>query len=486
MPKDHVEVRLDSSDFSTKHVQVGKLVGDEVISQLFRFELDIVVTDPDDVDPDSLPGAEVDIVFELSGAEIRRQHAVITEVRDGLETEVPFRTYHLVLQPRAFRLTMVETQEIFLDLSVPEIIKQKLQLVGLGDEDVEMRLSGTYPKREFVVQYRETDLAFISRLAEHLGISFYFEQHDDKDRIVFSDAPTGFGEVVRENPVRWMPHGEPTDVYALQASRRVMPSSWVMQDYNDQQPLLDITGSHDATDGLAGGVVEYGAHYFTPEEGKVLAKVRAEEREALCRYHEGESDVTELAAGDAFALQGHPRLDDGHRFLVVSVHHEITQVTIGQSSNFQPTRYRNTFRVVDALKNYRPPRVTARPKIHGVATAFIEPNTDQSIGKIAQLDDQGRYTLKVHFDPAPLGGRPRNSHRVRMLQNHSGPNYGTHLPLKAGIEVLLVFVDGDPDRPLIVGSTHNPVTPSPVNVKNALMHRIKTASGILIEMKDDF
>jgi type VI secretion system secreted protein VgrG len=73
-----------------------------------------------------------------------------------------------------------------------------------------------------------------------------------------------------------------------------------------------------------------------------------------------------------------------------------------------------------------------------------------------------------------------------MVQNHSGPNYGTHLPLKAGIEVLLVFVEGDPDRPLIVGSTHNPVTPSPVTVKNPLMHRIKTAAGILIEMKDDF
>jgi type VI secretion system secreted protein VgrG len=135
---------------------------------------------------------------------------------------------------------------------------------------------------------------------------------------------------------------------------------------------------------------------------------------------------------------------------------------------------------------YRPSRATKCPRIDGVLTGVIEPRVDGVMGQLAELDDQGRYTVRFYFDPAPLGGRPLSTHRVRMIQQHSGPNYGTHLPLKAGTEVLVVFVDGDPDRPLIVGSVHNPATPTPVTSRNPSMSRIVTASGIMIEMKDHF
>jgi len=105
---------------------------------------------------------------------------------------------------------------------------------------------------------------------------------------------------------------------------------------------------------------------------------------------------------------------------------------------------------------------------------------------VADLDAQGRYTVRFYFDTSPQGERPKSSHPVRQVQQHSGPNYGTHLPLKAGIEVLVAFIDGDPDRPLIVGSVHNPVTPSPVTDTDPHKHRVKTASGILVEMRDAF
>jgi type VI secretion system secreted protein VgrG len=487
MARDYVRAELQGA-FDATRVQIHKLSGAEVISQLFHFDVEIAVIEPADLVPEALCGSEVDIVFEHKGLEhtfVRRVHAMVVAMDDLLDTEPEFRTYRLRLAPRAHRLTLVETQEVFLNLSVPEIITRKLDLVGLSGADVELRLTGTYAPRELTVQYKETDYAFICRLCEHLGISFFFELVGGKDVMVFTDHADGFAKIERAEPVVFRARGETSDVFQLESTQQLMPSAWVLQDYNYRTPQLDLTVSHEAAAGFAGGVVEYGAHHRTPEEGKTLAAVRAQEREARCRYLSGKSDLPEFHGGATFKLEEHPRLD-GAQLLLVEVHHDLTQVTVGHGSDEEPQPYVNTFRAVSAKTMYRPPRITPRPKMHGVATALIEPNATGEIGKVARIDEQGRYTVKFYFDPSPIGSKPRSSQQVRMIQQHSGPDYGTHMPLKAGIEVLIIFVDGDPDRPLIVGSVHNPVTPSPVVEKSELFHRIKTAAGVLIEMKDDF
>jgi type VI secretion system secreted protein VgrG len=486
MPKDRVEVRLESTDFACEHVQISRMNGEEAISQLYAFDLEIVVLTPGELTIDEISGAEVDLVFETAGRELRRVHGMVSGVEDLLDSEPLFRTFRLRISPRAFRLTLVETQEIFLDLSVPDIIKAKLALVGLGDEDVQMRLMSTYPAREFVVQYKETDLAFISRLTEHLGISFFFEQHDGKDLLVFTDHAHGFSPIVREEPVIYRPRGEQCDVFALTQKRQVMPSAFVQQDYNYRTPLLDLTTTHEVPEGFAGGVVEYCQHPKTPEASQLLARIRAEERFAETHYLEGKSDVCAFSTGATFHLDDHPRFEGGKDFLLVAIRHEVTQVVLGLSINPEIIAYANEFRITESSRVYRPARTTKRPRIDGVLTGVIEPNVDGVMGQMAQLDEQGRYTVRFYFDPSPIGGKPLSTHRVRMIQQHSGPNYGTHMPLKAGTEVLVIFVDGDPDRPLIMGSVHNPVTPTPVTSRNPSMHRIVTASGIMIEMKDHF
>jgi type VI secretion system secreted protein VgrG len=381
------------------------------------------------------------------------------------------------------RLALVETQEIFLEQSVPDVIRAKLARVDLGD--VEMRLLGSYAKREYITQYRETDLAFVSRLAEHLGISFFFEEQGGLDRVVFTDHASGFQPVAGESTLPFVRRGETQSVHRLKAYRNVMPGLWAHQDYNYRIPSVDLTATHEVPDAFAGGVIEYAAHYKTVAEGQALARVRAEERQAICDHYEGASDVCWLSAGGRFTLTDHPRLDGNQDLLVVEIEHEIVQVTQTHGGD-GVKRYENRFRAVPGGRTYRPPRVTPRPRIHGLLTARVEPREDQAIGKVAEIDEHGRYTIRFYFDTSPFGGRPKSSHRVRLIQHHVGPDYGTHLPLKAGVEVLVAFVDGDPDRPLIVGAAPNPVTPSPVNNFDAKMHRIKTASGILIQMKDHF
>jgi type VI secretion system secreted protein VgrG len=165
--------------------------------------------------------------------------------------------------------------------------------------------------------------------------------------------------------------------------------------------------------------------------------------------------------------------------LIVEVHHEATQAVWGGEKG----SYVNTFRGVPGQLSYRPPRVTPRPRIAGFVTAIVDAGAGGS-PDYAQIDQQGRYMVRFLFDSAASGGRLA-SRPVRMIQNHAGENYGTHFPLKPGIEVLIAFVNGDPDRPLIVGAAPNALTPSPVDSRNRTTHRIKTMAGIRIDLVDE-
>ena len=481
MVRDFLEVRLESKEFPCDHVQIHRLTGREAISQLFEFELEVVSTRADEPTAAAMSSAEATIIFHHNHIEVRRIFGMIVEVDEMLETEVETRIYRLKFVPRAFRSTMIETQEIYMDLTVPEIIQQKLDLVGLGAEDREFRLMATYPKLEFVVQYKESDLAFISRLAEHVGMSFFFVHEDERDKIVFTDHKDGFCRVPGHDTAHFQPRGEKNDVYHLEGKTRLIPASYVMQDYNYRMPGLDITGTVESAVGFAGGVVEHGAHYKTPEAGKAMAQIRAEEREATRYVYTGKSEMCWFDAGVRFKLENHARLDK-EDLLIIEVQHRLIQA-VSMHGGADDERYTNTFTAIDSTLTYRPPRITPKPRIHGVLTGVVEQEPETDIAKHALLDEHGRYTIRFLFDTAPLGEK-KASRPVRMIQPHAGPNYGMHFPLKPGIEVLLAFVNGDPDRPLIVGAVPNPETPSPVRQGNSLMNRIKTVSGILVEMKD--
>ncbi|WP_437326178.1 type VI secretion system Vgr family protein [Sorangium sp. So ce381] len=477
---DSLDIRLELSGFSSDLLQVNRLSGREAISQLFTFEVEVACPSDAGVDGQTLTGESVAIVFEQDGVELRRVHGMIAEVHDLLANLRDYRAYRLRIVPRAFRLTLVETTEISMNKAVPDIIKQKLELVGLSGSDVELRLTGTYPPREFTVQYQETDLAFVSRLAEHAGISFFFEHQDGQDTMVFTDG-AGFKPAAGAESVHFRERGETRDVFELEARSRLVPSVYVARDYNYRQPMLDLTSEHVLSTGYAGGIVEYGGHYKTPAEGKALAQVRAEERQATQLVYAGRSSVCAIGAGGRSVLEGHPSLESLD-LLFVEVEHRASQAAGGLGGGDEPRRYVNTFRAIPGKNTYRPPRVTKAPRIGGVVTGIVDAGPGGG-GNDAQIDDQGRYMVRFLFDTGAAGGV--TSRPVRMLQNHAGANYGTHFPLKPGTEVLIAFVNGDPDRPVIVGAAPNPLTPSPVNSANRSTHRIKTQGGIVFDLVDE-
>jgi type VI secretion system secreted protein VgrG len=478
---DDIHVRLASEAFDCSRLRVQSLHGKETLHRLFDFEVGLVHFKDDAPSPDEMAGARVTLILERAGVE-RHLHGLIAEVHDHLApdafTRTDLRFYRVRIVPRAFLLSLVETQDIFLGLTVPQIIQKKLATVSL-DGATDLRLTGTYPEREFVVEYQESDLAFVSRLAEHLGVSFHFEHDERGDRIVFSDDNTGFLRLAR--PARYDLGGAAhIGVSKLTAERRIIPAYYACRDYNYRHPQVDLTAERSIDVGFAGGVIDHGSHYKTPAEGAALVKVRAEERAATQLVYAGEGNRFDFTAGGCFCVEGHADLAHDTELLITEVEHHGAQTTLGLEASVGELEYRNTFRAIPASRAYRPPRTTPCPRIYGLVTGIIDAGPGGSHRR-AQIDDHGRYWVRFLFDTSPPGDAPP-SRRIRMVQNHVGENYGTHLPLKAGTEVVISFIDGDPDRPLIVGAVYNPLKPSPVIDESAIVHRVKTQTGITIDM----
>jgi type VI secretion system secreted protein VgrG len=473
----HTEIRLESNDFSCEKVWVRRLDGREAISQLFEFELEIVLQDEAGLDTSKVAGGLVTILFTDNGLIQRRIHGMVARVDDLLDADGGVHAYRLHVRPRAYRMTLIEMLDVYVDQSLPDVIKTKLESSGL-EGAFDLRLSASYEKREFICQYKETDLDFVSRWCEHVGISFFFEQTETADRIIFADYEAGFD--ANEAPVPFRKRGRTHDVHQLELRTSVTPSVFVVQDYNYRTPLVDLSASHELATGYAGGVVEYGAHFKTPDEAARFALIRAEERQARGRVYAGEADIPHLSAGYRFKLEGHPKVEDAE-MLVVSVEHHAVQAH--HHAETEPSRYTAKFTAVSAKQTYRSPRRTARPRVPGVVTGVIDGGLNPGSADLARIDDQGRYYVRLLFDTGASGER-RASHPIRMAQPHAGPGYGHHFPLRPGVEVIVVFVEGDPDRPVISGAVPNPLNPSPVVAVDAHINRVRTQSGIVMEMHD--
>ena len=268
-------------------------------------------------------------------------------------------------------------------------------------------------------------------------------------------------------------------MFRVEQEQTLIPSMFVCRDYNYRSPAVEIMATHELNDGFGGGMIEYGSHCKTPAAAKHMAEVRAQEQLAKRDIFRGDSGCVQFHPGATVTMEGYPRMTEP--LLLTEVVHRFSQPTrVGETGNDHG--YSNQFCAVPATRPFRPPRVTPKPKISGVVTGIVETRQGDVRGT-AQLDDDGRYRVRFLFDTAPTGER-KASKQLRQIQPSAGPGYGIHFPLKPGIEVALAFIDGDPDRPLIVGAIPNPVTPSPVTRSSATANRIRTRSGVLMEFED--
>ncbi len=464
--------------------------GSEGFSKCYEFEITLVATDPE-IDLDQVlqhPATftilrqDGDIPFHGILAQFGQLHAV---------DEYVF--YRAVLVPKLWWLSLTHHNQVFLNKKIPEIIEDVLKDGGLTTMDFELRLQKSYVQWEYICQYRESHLALVSRWMEREGMYFYFEQADSGEKVIITDTKIAHTEMPQGKTMYYSPpsgldeaHREET-IKAFVCRQKMLPQNLRLKDYNYRTPSLEISGNAPVKSNGRGDVYIYGEHFRTPEEGDALAKVRAEE--LLCREKLfcGESTIPFLRTGYLFDLQDHYRNSYNEKYLTIEIEHEGSQTAFllagiqkGLSEMEEQVYYRNNVVAIPGNVQFRPERKTEKEHFYGTMNAKIDAAES---GQYAELDDQGRYKVILPFD---LSGRKdgKASAYFRMAQPYAGTDHGMHFPLHKGTEVLLTFIDGDPDRPIIQGAVPNPDTPSLVTAADQTMSKITTGGGNKIHIED--
>lgn len=478
-----LKARLESSAFDCDAVRVLALEGRERLSEPFRFHITLESTAPEGLDLEAVIGAEATMSLAGADEDLRGYHGMVLTAERLPATEAGNHVYRLELVPRMLRLAFVKNVQIHVKTTVADVLRKKLRLVGLDEgTDFVLRLEGPLVQRdarEMIVQYRETDFAFVSRLLEQYGVCYYFEHTEGFDKLIITDHAGGFGTAAGGQEVPFVTTGEGAGVFDLAYRRRLIPRAFVCRDYSAQTPHIKIQSDRVTLEqGDMGGVFEYGLDFGTVEHGNVLAQNLAEQHLAERDVYTGQTSLPQLCPGHVVSLsEAPPSLPD---LTLVEVDHQFQ----GTGDMADDATYRARFTAIPAGRMYRPALSTPVPRIHGLVHAVVQTDAVGTIGKFAQLDADGRYLVKFRFDASATDDGAAASCRVRMLQPSAGPGYGTHFPLRPGVEVLVGFIDGNPDRPIIVGAAPNAVTPSPVSASNSHKNRISTGSGALIEIDD--
>ena len=468
---------------------VASFTGIEGISRLYEFDITLV-SDNLDIDIDAV--LKNTIIFKISKDEkemIFHGIPAFFELLKEVDNKAYYRT---LLVPRIWLSNQQHENQLFLDKSVPEIIEEIFKQAGLTPIDYEFKLTRHYKKWEYICQFRETDLHFISRWMEREGIYYFFEQTDNGEKIIVTDTNSAHRDIPFDKEIYYSPPSAlvPVEEEAVQSfvcHQKRLPNKVVLKDYNYRKPSLDIKGEAIIDPQARGTVYLYGEHFKTPEEGNELAKIRAEEIKCRQRLFFGESTCPALRPGYLFKLEDHFRQDFNQKYLVVEIEHRGSQSGLFLSGFDQELSeeekelsYSNSFVAIPADVQFRPERKTEKPRFYGTMNAKIDAAGD---GKYAEIDKWGRYKVRLPFD-LKNPGDGKASRWIRMAQPYSGAGFGMHFPLHKGTEVLLTFVDGDPDRPIIASSVPNPETMTPVTEENATRAGLITGGGNQIIMED--
>jgi type VI secretion system secreted protein VgrG len=469
-------LELESHTLDASGFRVFALEGREAISELYRFDVDAVWLGDGPV-PELVPGDSLALSFRLGGRVVRRVDGMIDRVLQRIDSQRGDLSWRIRIVPRAARLSLVATQSIYLGQSAPDIIRSKIELVELGSE-LAMNLTGRYPALDFVAQYNESDLAFVSRRSEHIGISFFFRNDDDVERIVFTDHLSAFPSLP-EFPTLEITSSENALVRVVSFEREdtMVTGLYAVQDYNYRRPDHAVSGSA-ALEGGAGGLVEYGAHVKSAEEAQTLARIRSEEIGCRRRVYRGATTVPGLIAGHRTVIEEHG-VHPETELLLTAVEHRASLPLSGDSQS--AAGYSNRFEAVDTGVAFRPRRVTPKPVVPGIVTGMVQPLAGTEPGGTVVLDDVGRYVIQLHLETV-FGTKIRASHAMRMSQPYGGTGHGMHFPLRPGTEVILAFTNGDPDRPIVLGAVPNAHTRSPVTSADPRLNRLVTKAGAVFEI----
>ncbi len=457
-----------------------RFVGTEEVSGLFHFRLDLLSEDPA-LAPQSILGGNVTFAVRGGGDRPRYFNGYVSRFEAGAMTPSGnFRKYRAEVVPWLWFLGRTTDCRIFQDETVPAIVRKVFRDLGFTDFNMS-RLRSEYPKRVYCVQYRETDLAFVCRLLEEEGIYFYFLHKNGKHTLVLSDSVAGY-RWCRQRELRYEPTRGPSPgedrITAWEHRYAFRSGKLAHTDYNFESPSMKLMAVETSKIALANNsrfeLYDYPGEYEQRPDGRRLARVRIEEEELPYDTVVGESTCPLLGPGRMFTYRdAELSAESGQTRLVSSVEHRGMDPnmyeTVGESDRVadeQPI-YCNQFTCIPDSVCFRPARVTHRPVMRGVQTAMVVGPAGEEI----YPDEYGRVKVQFHWDRE--GNRDENSSCwLRVSQRHAGKGWGDIDLPRIGEEVIVDFLEGDPDRPIVKGRVYNAEAQTPFALPGS-----KTRSG---------
>lgn len=473
-------------------LRVTRFQGRETLCGLYRYDIELLA---------QLPGPDIDTLLdERATLTLHRPrgdvlvHGVLVEFEEIRRIQ-DYLLCRAVLRPKAWLLSRTRHNQVFLGQDPEKFLGAALKDGGLDADEFAFWLKENYPAQDYVCQYQESHLDFFSRWAEHYGLAYSFAQGDAREQLLVTDSTVGKNPAPAGHELAFVPVSglapDPLSDYAtgFGLRARLTPESVLVTDVNPFRP--DLTIAHEAQISERGqGLIHlHGERAPDNEVCERLAKIRAEEYARRGLEYFGESTAAFLRPGYTFSLSRHPREKFNRSFLVTEVRSQGDQrdyllaglgLHLSDDEGAPVFAYRNEFVCIPDDIPFRPERITPKPRIRGGLSAIID---GAGAGQYAELDAKGRYKVIMPFD---LSGRKdgKASYFIPKAESFAGESSGMHFPLHKGTEVLLTFLEGDLDRPVILGALSDPARPNQVRDVNQTMAQITTAGQNKIHIQD--
>ncbi|MCU0726133.1 MAG: type VI secretion system tip protein VgrG, partial [Planctomycetes bacterium] len=404
------------------------------------------------VDFDAMVGQNVTIRIETPTGDIRHINGYVSHFALVGERH-RYVQYDATIVPWTHFLTRSADCRIFQEMKVPDIVKQVCQEHGFTD--IVDRLTETYRTWEFCVQYRETAFNFISRLMEQEGIYYYFNHENGKHKLVLADGSASHDPLGGE-AIPFETEGSDDEAQVITEWRlaaQVMPGVFVQTDYDFTAPKKDLVAKAQIQRGHGGAsfeIFDYPGEYSETADGEKLSKVRIEEMQARQERVQGKGNVRGLRTGATFKLSGHPRKDQDREYLIASTSSSGVAEEFESGGGGGGLVYNVTFEALDAKRTFRSARTTPKPVVQGPQTAFVVGPSGEEIW----TDKYGRVKVQFHWDRRSKTDET-SSCWIRTTQAWAGKKWGAMYIPRIGTEVVVNFLEGDPDRPILGGCVYN-------------------------------
>lgn len=422
--------------------------GQERISAPFRYLLR-VLTDDANVDMKSLLKSALVLTIVLEGSE-RHIHGNVRRIKllsngsDGLAA------YEIEMVPSFWFLNLFSDCRIFQNKTVPQIVEKVFQDRGITNYRLDV--SGSCPELEYCVQYRETDFNFVSRLLEQEGIYYYFEQTDDDHTIVLVDQKEALVVCKHDARVSFAPftggNADEDTIFSLESEAQVYSGTASLRDYDFVKPAVDLSAS--LSNSMEGEVYDYPGDYLTKDDGDRYSRIRLEEQELRSSIIRAESNCLGLECGYKFTLEDHLREDANQEYLITSLWQSGKNSSYSAKSDPTAFEYHNRLEAIPSSVSFRPPRLARKPVIEGVQTAVVVGKSGEEIW----TDEYGRVKVQFFWDREGSCD-DKSSCWIRVSQGWAGKQWGAICIPRIGQEVIITFLEGDPDRPIVTGRVYN-------------------------------